>query len=55
MSKYGAFPYIWNKCSVIPAHKKMQNKKHKNKKIPQKNQPVPLLPIFGTIFERIIF
>ena len=45
----GTFPYIWKKSNVIPVHKK------NDKQLIINYRPVSLLPIFGKIFERIIF
>ena len=43
------YPNIWKKSNVIPIHKKGDKQLIKN------YRPVSLLPIFGKIFERIIF
>ena len=47
--KSGSFPYTWKKSNVIPVHKK------NDKQLINNYRPVSLLPIFGKIFERIIF
>ena len=43
------YPDIWEKSHIIPAHKK------KDKRLVNNYRPVSLLPIFGKIFEKIIF
>ena len=45
----GIFPEIWKRANVIPIHKKSKKDLLKN------YRPISLLPIFGKIFERIIF
>ena len=45
----GTFPYLWKKSNVIPVHKK------NSKQLINNYRPVSLLPIFGKMFERIIF
>ena len=45
----GIFPINWEKCSIIPAHKR------RDKQIVDNYSPVSLSPIFGKIFERHIF
>ena len=47
--KTGIFPYTWKKSNVIPVHKK------NDKQLINNYRPVSLLPIFGKMFERIIF
>ena len=47
--KTGIFPYTWKKSNVIPVHKK------KDKQLINNYRPVSLCPIFGKMFERIIF
>ena len=45
----GYFPLAWKKANVIPIHKK-------DSKLEAKNyRPISLLPIFGKIFEKLIF
>ena len=43
------FPNLWKKANVVPIHKKGEKDLIKN------YCPVSLLPIFGNIFERLIF
>ena len=43
------FPDLWKKSNIIPIHKKNDKQNIKN------YRPVSLLPIFGKIFERLIF
>ena len=45
----GKFPLEWKKGSVVPIHKKDGKRNVKN------YRPVPLLPICGKIFERLIY
>ena len=45
----GFFPNMWKKANVIPVFKKDQ------KHIVKNYRPISLLPIFGKIFERVIF
>ena len=45
----GTFPERWKKANVIPIHKKNQKNLLKN------YRPISLLPIFGKIFEKLIF
>ena len=47
--KYSYYPDIWKRCNIIPVHKKSDKQLVKN------YQPISLLPIFGKIFEKIIF
>ena len=42
--KSSCYPFIWKRFNIIPVHKKMKN-----------YRPISLLPIFGKIFEKIIF
>ena len=44
-----SFPNNWKKSNVAPIHKK------DDKQFLQNYRPVSLLPIYGKIFERIIF
>ena len=46
--KKGIFPDTWKKGSIIPAHKK-------DKTLINNDRPIRLLPIFGKIFERVIY
>ena len=43
------FPEIWKEANVVPIHKKEDNTLIKN------YRPISLLPIFGKIFERVIY
>ena len=43
------YPDIWKKSNIIPAHKK------NDKQLVNNYRPISLLPIFGKIFEKIIF
>ena len=45
----GAFPDCWKKANVVPIHKK------ESKNLLKNYRPISLLPIFGKIYERIIF
>ncbi len=45
----GVFPFVWKKANVIPIHKKDKKNVHTN------YRPISLLPIFGKVFERLIF
>ena len=47
--KSSCYPDIWKKSNVIPAHKK------NDKRLVNNYRPISLLPIFGKIFEKIIF
>ena len=47
--KRGVFPTVWKQANVVPIHKK------NNKEIVNNYRPISLLPIFGKIFEKIIF
>ena len=47
--KFGVFPEIWKKANVVPGHKKDDETLVKN------YRPISLLPIFGKIFERVIY
>ena len=44
-----SFPNEWKKANIVPIHKKG------DKQLIQNYRPVSLLPIFGKIFEKIIF
>ena len=48
--KLSCYPDIWKKSNIIPAHKRKNNKRLVNN-----YRPISLLPIFGKIFEKIIF
>ena len=43
------YPDIWKKSNVIPVHKK------NDKRLVNNYRPISLLPVFGKIFEKIIF
>ena len=45
----GVFPFTWKMANVVPIHKK--NKTN----ILTNYRPISLLPIFGKVFERLIF
>ena len=45
----GEFPAYWKKANVVPVHKK------ESKNLVKNYRPISLLPIFGKIFERVIF
>ena len=47
--KKGIFPDIWKKENIIPVHKK------EDKTLINNYRPISLLPIFGKIFERVIY
>ena len=47
--KKGIFPDIWKKGNIVPAHKK------EDKTLLINYCPISLLPIFGKIFERVIY
>jgi hypothetical protein len=45
----GIYPALWKRANVIPVHKKGSRQSKQN------YRPISLLPIFGKIFEKIIF
>ena len=45
----GLYPSSWKKANIIPIHKKESKQSKKN------YRPISLLPIFGKIFERLLF
>jgi hypothetical protein len=47
--KSGIFPDIWKRGNIVPVHKKA------SKQMVGNYRPISLLPIFGKIFEKIIF
>ena len=47
--KKGKFPKIWKKANVVPAHKK------EDKMLVKNYRPISLLPIFGKMFERVLY
>ena len=48
-AKLSYFPDIWERSNIIPVHKK------NDKQLVKNYRPIFLLPIFGKIFEKIIF
>ena len=48
-STKSSYPDIWKKSNIIPVHKK------NDKQLVNNYRPISLLPIFGKIFEKIIF
>ena len=49
-TKSSCYPDIWKRSNIIPAHKRKNDKQLVNN-----YRPISLLPIFGKIFEKIIF
>ena len=47
--KKGKFPEIWKKANVVPVHKR------EDKMLVKHYRPISLLPIFGKMFERVIY
>ena len=47
--KTGIYPNAWKKSNIVPVHKKG------DKQIVNNYRPVSLLPIFGKVFEKILF
>ena len=47
--KKGKFPKIWKKANVVPVHKK------EDKMLVKNYCPISLLPVFGKMFERVIY
>ena len=45
----GVYPSLWKKANVIPVHKKNSRQNKEN------YRPISLLPIFGKMFEKLIF
>ena len=45
----GLYPSSWKKANIIPIHKKQSRQSKKN------YRPISLLPIFGKIFEKLLF
>ena len=45
----GKFPQEWKKANVVPVHKK------NDKQLVKNYRPISLLPIYGKIFERILY
>ena len=48
-AKLSYFPDIWKTSNIIPVHKK------NDKQLVENYRPISLLPIFGKIFQKIIF
>ena len=48
-TKSSCYPVVWKRSNIIPVHKK------NDKQLVKSDQPISLLPIFGKIFEKIIF
>ena len=48
-TKSSCYPVIWKRSNIIPVHKK------NDKQLVENCRPISLLPIFGKIFEKIIF
>ena len=48
-AKSSSYPDIWKKSNINPVHKK------NDKRLVNNYRPISLLPIFGKIFEKIIF
>jgi len=48
-TKASHYPDIWKRSNIIPVHKK------NDKQLAKNYRPISLLPIFGKIFEKIIF
>ena len=48
-TKSSCYPDIWKRSNIIPVHKK------NDKQLVNNYRPISLLPIFGKIFEKIIF
>ena len=48
-TKLSCYPDIWKRSNIIPAHTK------NDKQLVNNYRPISLLPIFGKIFEKIIF
>lgn len=47
--KSGTFPENWKKGNIVPVHKKSSKQQVNN------YRPISLLPIFGKVFEKVIF
>ena len=47
--KSGCFPATWKKGNSIPVHKK------ESKNLVKNYRPISLLPIFGKIFEKVLY
>ena len=43
------YPYISKRSNIIPVHKE------NDKQLIQNYRPIPLLPIFGKVFEKVVF
>ena len=47
--KKGKFPELWKKANVVPVHKR------EDKMLVKNYRPISLFPIFGRMFERVIY
>ena len=47
--KSSCYPFLWKRSNIILVHKK------NDKQLVKNDRPISLLPIFGKIFEKIIF
>ena len=45
----GIFPDMWKKANIVPIHKK------NNKSCKENYRPIPLLPVFGKMVEKLMF
>ena len=45
----GIYPSVWKKANIVPIHKK------ESRQIKKNYRPISLLPIFGKIFEKLLF
>ena len=46
---HGIFPDVWKRANVVPVHKK------NSKNLKENYRPISLLPLFGKIFEKLIY
>ena len=49
LTNLSCYPDIWKRSNIVPVHKK------NNKHLVENYRPISLLPIFGKIFEKLIF